>query len=88
MHLQHCRLVQQLELKGVAVEAWGLLKRCRHRLVVGQVVVVARQSMQLLVVRRPLRHSQLQAGQQTRVAGVVVLQVVQVWQQELLQLVA
>ncbi len=70
------------------VEAWGLLQRCRHRLVVGQVVVVARQSMQLLVARRPLRHSQLQVGQQTRVAEVAVLRVVQVWQQAHLQLAA
>ena len=51
-------------------------------------VVAARHLMPLLVVRRPLRHSQLQAGQQTRVAEVAVLRVVQVWQQELLQLVA
>ncbi len=86
------------------VAAGGLLQRCRHHLVVDQaasvamllathpawpvVVVVARQSMQLLVVRRPLRHSQLQADQQTRVAEVAVLRVVQVWQQEHFQLAA
>ncbi len=44
--------------------------------------------MPLLVARHPLRHSQLQAGQQTRVAEVAVLRVVQVWQQEHFQLVA